>query len=252
MSIARYLLSKGASREKALERLSEISEEKHKLVSQFFEDMKRLEELEEALTAERKQLEADLAGPWSGQAKETLPTTCKGIKVSGLRKMEARVEALCLEGLFQEDRSYADGTVCKGTRDFDQLTTTDVVYGYVKSKEVTGIKRLADCPELVDPTDIGIPSLFISHAWKGGFSKLCKEIYAHMKKHELSEEIIVWLDVLAVNQHGGPDGNDFSREQNRADVAAFQDVLKTCMGGTVVVCDFAKCDTTTRCWCLYE
>jgi hypothetical protein len=61
------------------------------------------------------------------------------------------------------------------------------------------------------------------------------------------------IDVFAVNQHGGgPRSTEFSREQNRNDVAAFQRVLRTCLEGTIVVADFARCNTASRAWCLFE
>ena len=51
------------------------------------------------------------------------------------------------------------------------------------------------------------------------------------------------------NQHSS---NEFSSSQNRDDVAAFDDVLETCIDGTLVVCDFVKCETQSRAWCLFE
>jgi hypothetical protein len=54
---------------------------------------------------------------------------------------------------------------------------------------------------------------------------------------DASDSTLVWLDILAVNQHGGPEGTDESRAQNKADVAAFKLVLKASEAGTIVVVD---------------
>lgn len=93
---------------------------------------------------------------------ETLPTTLKGVAVSGLRKMSERVRSLCGEGFFAEDRVFTDGTVIYGTRDYEALTTTQVVYQFVRDEEVSGSLRLADCATMIDPSDLGRPSYFIS------------------------------------------------------------------------------------------
>ena len=54
---------------------------------------------------------------------------------------------------------------------------------------------------------------------------------------DASDSTLVWLDILAVNQHGGPQGTAKSRAQNQADVAAFKRVLKASEAGTIVVVD---------------
>ncbi len=62
---------------------------------------------------------------------------------------------------------------------------------------------------------------------------------------DASEDTCVWLDFVAINQHEG-----FA--QNKADVQAFEDCLKQCTGGTLVVVDHKRCNPATRGWCLYE
>ena len=49
---------------------------------------------------------------------------------------------------------------------------------------------------------------------------------------DASDSTLVWLDIFAVNQHGGPEGTVESRAQNKADVDAFKLVLKTADGTT--------------------
>ena len=54
-------------------------------------------------------------------------------------------------------------------------------------------------------------------------------------------------------QHGWSElCSDFSKEQNAADVASFQDVIQTCLDGTIVICDYDKVKVHSRAWCLYE
>ncbi len=94
------------------------------------------------------------------------PETCfKGITLRGLRKLVGRIKELCASGHFDEE-AVINGTTFKGIGgDYEKLTTTQLVYLWVKLEGVTGCKRLADCPALIDPQDVGAPSYFISHAW---------------------------------------------------------------------------------------
>jgi hypothetical protein len=135
---------------------------------------------------------------------------------------------------------------------YEELTTTDIVYRYVKDESVTGNLRLIDFPGLVAPGHKKMPTFFISHAWKGRFSVLLEEIFAYAEKHGLSDDTAVWIDVFSVNQHGSKECNQFSQAQNQADVQAFNSVVQTCTDGTLVVCDFDMCVTSTRAWCLFE
>ena len=71
---------------------------------------------------------------------------------------------------------------------------------------------------------------------------------------DASDATLVWLDIFAVNQHGGPDpeGTLESRAQNKADVDAFKLVLKASEAGTIVVVDVrdVKSSPAHRSWCL--
>ena len=46
-----------------------------------------------------------------------------------------------------------------------RLGPTRPTHRWIKDASVTGAERLADCPGLIDPSDIGKPTYFISHAW---------------------------------------------------------------------------------------
>ena len=151
----------------------------------------------------------------------------------------------CEAGRFKEDKSFPDGTHCKGTMKYEELTTTDIVYRYVKDESVTGKLRLIDTG-LVAPEHKRMPSFFISHAWKGRFSMLLEEIFAYAEKHSLSDDTAVWIDVFSVNQHGSKECSEFSQAQNQADVLAFNNVVQTCIDGTLVVCDIELCETYSR------
>ena len=112
------------------------------------------------------------------QVSKVLPeATQRGISLRGLRKLRDKVKQLCSDGeIFgsYEGEKYV-------VKDFDELTTTRFVYGWVKRHEVTGDERLADCLDLIDPADIGVPLYFVSHAWLGSFSKLPDGIFGFLK-----------------------------------------------------------------------
>ena len=44
----------------------------------------------------------------SSEKPETLPTTCKGITITGLRKMAALIKSECEAGRFKDDQIYPD------------------------------------------------------------------------------------------------------------------------------------------------
>lgn len=211
--------------------------------------MARQKQMESA----RNECEASLRSWQKGVTKcENLPTTLKGVTVTGLQRMAERVKTLCQEGFFSEDRAFTDGTVCYGTRDYEALTTTQVVYQFVRDEDVSGSLRLADCASIVDPADLGRPSFFISHAWKGTFAHLLRQVFRYCEENNIEETVRFWLDVLAVNQHGGKDCSPLSQAQNTADVSSFQNVLSLCERGTVVVLQLDKVNTANRAWCLFE
>ena len=215
------------------------SEDDRSMVEGFFLDLARVVKQRQEFDVLRE----DLKSMMKYQEKpELLPTTTKGITIGGLRKMKDLIQSECAAGWFKEDRSFPDGTQCKGTMSYEDLTTTDVVYRYVKDVSISGNLRLIDT-KAVDPAHTAIPVLFISHAWKGRFSKLLAEIFSFADKQGLTDEYAVWVDIFAVNQR--------EEKQNREDVSAFQNVLQTCTG-TLVICDFEMCKTYSRAWCLFE
>ena len=61
------------------------------------------------------------------------------------------------------------------------------------------------------------------------------------------EDTAVWIDIFAINQHA-----DTCPDINKADVAAFEDTIKICTSGTIVVIDMKICSPATRAWCLFE
>ena len=245
-SIAEYLLSRGASKEKAMENAHDTEKV---LVEGFFVELERIMQNRLEFKSKRKDLQTKMM---SSEKPETLPTTCKGITIGGLRRMEASIQSECEAGRFKEDKSFPDGTQCKGTVMYKELTTTDIVYRYVKDESVSGNLRLIDKPGIVAPEHKAMPTFFISHAWKGRFSMLLGNIFAYADRHSLSDDTAVWIDVFSVNQHGSKECSEFSQAQNQTDVASFKDVVQTCIDGTLVVCDFKMCVTSSRAWCLYE
>lgn len=60
---------------------------------------------------------------------------------------------------------------------------------------------------------------------------------------------MVWVDCIAVNQHGG--------SQNHSDTTseAFESVVRACTGGTIVVVDMSESrdsNPAKRGWCIFE
>ena len=85
-----------------------------------------------------------------------------------------------------------------------------------------------------------------SHAWLGTVGKLLDTVFGFLSS--ASEDTRVWIDCIAINQHGDTNG-----AQNKADVSAFEDVLQLCGGGTIVVVDMGSgTNPASRGWCLYE
>lgn len=211
-SFARLLMSRGADKGKALSGGENLGPAQIAIIHSFFDDMRRLDDLRNTLEAEREALEADVASSIKSVGAEALPTTAKGITVRGLKKVAEKVKQLVIEGFFAQEKKYDDGTICPAVTEYDELTTTHVVYCWVKNS--TGDKRLADyfMGDLINPTDVGIPNYFISReyssfptsmpslrnflnhsdAWKGGFAKLVSEVLGYCEGKGLSDETCVW------------------------------------------------------------
>jgi hypothetical protein len=66
-----------------------------------------------------------------------------------------------------------------------------------------------------------VTTYFVSHAWKSTVGYLVNTIERFLAS--ASDNTCVWIDFVAINQHRA--GNP---QQNKADVAAFVDVLKAC------------------------
>ena len=101
-----------------------------------------------------------------------LGATSRGITLRGLIKLEKTLKQLVADGFFKK----VDPTTFQPTDEpitaYEELTTGDVVHQWAKLASVTGTDRLADCPALIDPKDVGPPLYFVSHAWKGELPKI--------------------------------------------------------------------------------
>jgi hypothetical protein len=176
----------------------------------------------------------------------------RGVNVKFLKAIYAHVKKLFRDGTFNANHEFNDGTVLKPAVNFEDVSTTHVVYLWVKEASVTGDSRLVDCPELlsslgVSQADVGIPTFFVSHAWKGSFNTLIVQTLGALR--DVSEtETYIWMDMWAVNQ---TDRTDTAKQQKKADVAAFKMVVKICLGGTIVIVD-PKHNPSSRLWCIYE
>jgi hypothetical protein len=130
---------------------------------------------------------------------------------------------------------------------FDQLTTKQVVYTWVRS--VTGRERLADLPALTaqprgfSGTDVCPPTYFISHAWNGKVRKLLDTIEDFLSN--ALDTTAVWIDFVAINQNNCSSVKSDSEALDYF-VQAFGAVMKACHGGTLVVVDMKNCNPATR------
>ena len=126
----------------------------------------------------------------------------RGVNVKFLKAVYAHTEKLFRDGTFNVHCSFPDGTPLCPAEKFEDVTTTHVVYLWVKELSVTGDRRLVDCPELlsslgVSQADVGIPTFFVSHAWKGSFKALMLQTLAALR--DASEtDTFVWMDMWAV------------------------------------------------------
>ncbi len=66
------------------------------------------------------------------------------------------------------------------------------------SKVTPGKRRLADSPKLIDPSDVGRPTFFISCPWRNTVAKLFEALEGFLTlsgtSKEASEDTFVWID----------------------------------------------------------
>ena len=88
----------------------------------------------------------------------------RGVSLGGIKKIFTFVRDKFDSGFFDgcELKRFEDDTVLPAVTKFEELTTTHVVYLLIKDPSITGGKRMADCPEHIDPADVGPPAYFIS------------------------------------------------------------------------------------------
>ena len=104
------------------------------------------------------------------------------------------MKRLCDEGRFAEDKTF--DIFYPGTRDYAKLTTTQFVSMWVKDPAVTGNRRLADCPDIIDQSCIGPPTIFMSHAWRGSLASLLKIAFDFVAEKNLPDGTKFWLDMV--------------------------------------------------------
>lgn len=92
------------------------------------------------------------------------PVFLLGISLRGVKRLRARLVELCADAERSPFREACTllGRDCAAVQSFEELTTTQLVHQWVKRNEVTGTRRLAEVPNLIDPADIGPPTYFIS------------------------------------------------------------------------------------------
>ena len=136
------------------------------------------------------------------------------------------------------------------------LTTKAVVERFIKPL-TEGVSCLAD---LLPPAAVGVPTAFVSHAWgtchygapepacgcapgAGTFALLVDSV-SHFFASAVPEEVFVWLDVFAINQH----------DASGSDLDGGKTLEKTLRlaAHTLVVLDRGAALPLTRLWCLFE
>ncbi|KAG2489809.1 hypothetical protein HYH03_011758 [Edaphochlamys debaryana] len=158
-------------------------------------------------------------------AADPLAVTRKGITLRGLERVR---------GLLRE---------LYGPR-YDTMSTAEVNREWVKVVTADRRCRLVEARELVALEDVARPMYFISHAWGNRVSLLLGFLLDFFLV-DASRDTAVWLDILAVNQNE-------DTVAHRHDVGGFNEVVKVCTGGTIVVMDVACTNPATRGWCIYE
>eukprot|EP00198_Chlamydomonas_reinhardtii_P000796 XP_001690131.1 flagellar associated protein [Chlamydomonas reinhardtii] len=148
-----------------------------------------------------------------------------GITLRGLRKLRTRLRL-----------TFGD--------EYETMSTAEVNARWVKEVTKERQCRLLEMGQIVDAEDVVQPMYFISHAWKNKISLLLDFLLDRFLA-AADGGVAVWLDILSVNQHE-------STSAHRRDIAAFDQVVRACTGGTIVVMDVANCNPATRGWCIYE
>ena len=186
--------------------------------------------------------------------RESMPEVVQnGITVRGLRELLKKVEDLFHSGFFEgcERRTFeSPPIVLPKVQCLEDVTTLHFVYLWVLDSSITRYKRLADCSDLINTSDLGVPSFLISNPWAGSFKKMTDSVFSFFKG--ASEDTVIWLDFIALNQWEEGLGTEESERQAQIDQDAFKSVLRTCHEGTLVVADMARCNPASRVWCLYE
>ena len=160
----------------------------------------------------------------SSTSSQTNSIRCIGISLSGLMKVAGAARAsLPLDS---------------------SLTTRQVVEEWILQHEsVRRGKSLVECPDLVDPKDLGPPSYYVIHTWDASFSSLINTIDSFLSSK--GSNIRVWIDFISL-----PLTKMHSRSfhQRQEDTRAAISISRC---GAIVALD-SVCMPFTQAWCLHE
>ncbi|GIL56284.1 hypothetical protein Vafri_11626 [Volvox africanus] len=183
-------------------------------------------------------------------ASDPVTVTRLGITLSGLRKLYD-----ALRDRFGPQRLWG-------------MSTEELARVWVAETTSGQRCRLLEAAGIVDPCDVAPPVYFISHCWQNRAALLFESVLGHyllggrdadsdadagitasedgLTAVSPAAPVTVWIDLLAVNQHEGT-------EERRLDLAAVQDVVRACSGGTIAITDLAAgVNPASRAWILYE
>lgn len=133
---------------------------------------------------------------------------------------------------------------CGGRAALDGMTTSDVCERHLKPLTAPDGSSYCELKAKLHPRDIGIATVFISHAWKLAFLDVVDTLKYHFR--HTSHSTILWFDLFSNNQHAAVD-LDFGWWSTtfKSAIAKF--------GRTVVVLSpWYNPFPLLRAWCLYE
>ena len=130
-------------------------------------------------------------------------------------------------------------------------TIQDVVDKFVRPKTVATRCCLFD---VVPSRHSDRPQYFVSHTWSRKYADLMQMLKTHFKvgfwaseeRNEEAADVVLWLDIIAINQHPYVDKVSLLNE----DVANLANVVRDTQ--RTLLCLDEKCTSLSRIWCLFE
>ena len=94
--------------------------------------------------------------------------------------------------------------VCGGRDSIAGYTTTDVCNKCLISKMSENKTSYVQYLQSINDPEVGLASVFISHAWKYNFLDVYDALLNHFENHPNKDSIFIWFDLFSNNQRGAP------------------------------------------------